>query len=464
LTDDGAANPASRAIARTYSAREIGAAFVCLIGVAIIGSGLVVNPWIWRLAQGPYVVDKADVLAGYFLWSMILGAGVVALGIRVGKTTTGSLDGAVALALPLVFLVLADRLLLVHFGLPLWTHDSQLHYRQRPDTVRTLARAGRPRDLIQINRHGFHDTDFPIAKPPNEFRGVMIGDSVTMGDQVTYAETFSAQLEGLLAETDRKHASHQIINAGVHGYATYQELQVLRESLRFEPDFIAIGFCMNDVTEPSVVQRGFDEAGVDYHGVWATSNPIRGYILNDTGIGRLSQAILARSKTLGGERFREKEAVRQMAARTRDDPEVAAAWSFVASDLEAMYAIAKERDLEIVLIIFPYTFQLADPGLRAPQAILTEHAAQHGVSVIDFVQSFSDLIYEDGALLSLLRERGFSKQEIADVFAPRTRRYFLDSDHLTEAGHRVVAERLLEHLLSRGLVGVQTEAGSAPRG
>ena len=54
-----------------------------------------------------------------------------------------------------------------------------------------------------------------------------------------------------------------MMNTGVHGYATFQEVAMLRESMRFQPDFVAIGFCMNDVTDPSVVKRGFEDAGVD---------------------------------------------------------------------------------------------------------------------------------------------------------------------------------------------------------
>ena len=68
------------------------------------------------------------------------------------------------------------------------------------EAVRTLTAAGRPEDIITINEHGFHDTEFPREKPPGQLRGLMLGDSVTMGYGVTYAETFSAKLEEMLAE------------------------------------------------------------------------------------------------------------------------------------------------------------------------------------------------------------------------------------------------------------------------
>jgi len=437
---------------RRYSPREVGGAFLQLIAAGIVGSGLLVNPVLGRILQGPQVVDKADVLLGYWVWSMLLGGGVFVLGRRFARRRGRALDAVAALTLPVVALVLMDRLLLVHFGLPLWVHDPVLGYRQRPGAVRTLARARRPDDRIRINRYGQHDTEFPVAKAPGEFRGLMIGDSITMGDQVPYSETFSAQLEALLDRNDRRHGLHQIINTGVHGYTTYQELEVLRESLHFDPDFIAIGFCMNDLTEPSLIRRGVRE-GTDYHGVAAAAGPIRGYLLNETGFGRLAEALRARSRTRAGERYRESQAVRRVAALAADDPEVSEAWRAVTSDLESMYALAKERNLDVVLLIFPFTFQLAEPSLQRPQEILREHAARHGVAAIDFTPLFAERIYRDRALVSLLREHGYGPDALERVFLPQTRRYFLDGDHLSKAGHGVVAERLLEHLTEAGLIG-----------
>lgn len=448
-----------------YSAREVGGLFVIGVGLAVIGSGLLFNPWVPRLWQGPHVVDKLDVLAGYCLWAFGIGAGLVWLGNAFARSRPGGwLDRAVVIGLPLALLVLADRYLLVELGLPLWIHDPVLHYRHRPDTVRTLARVGRPGDRVEINRHGFHDDDFPLEKPAGELRGLMIGDSITMGDQLTYAETFSAKLEELLAERDTAHDSHQIINAGVHGYASFQELAMLRESMRFDPDFVAIGFCMNDVTDPSVVKRGFEEAGVDYHKVAPSTSHLHGWLLNETGIGRLSQALLARSHSLGGERRRELAEVRQLAERlapgAQPDPELERAFAYVLEDLSEMYRISREQGAPPVLLVFPFTFQLLQPELRGPQRRLAEHAAAHGVPVIDFTEPLAARVYDDPELLALLQRRGTPPDEIEAIFAPRLRRYFLDNDHLSEAGHELVAEALLHQLDTLGLV--ETRAAAPP--
>lgn len=440
-----------------YSAREVGGLFVILIGLGVIGSGLVFNPWVPRLWQGPYVVDKLDVLGRYCLWAFGIGAGLVWLGNAFARSRPGSrLDRVVLFGVPLALLVLADRYLLVELGLPLWVHDPVLNYRQRPDTVRTLARVGRPRDLVVIDHYGFHDDDFPVEKPPGELRGLMIGDSITQGDQLTYAQTYSAKLEKLLAERDRSHRSYQMINAGVHGYASFQEVEMLRESMRFDPDFVTIGFCMNDFTDPSVVKRGFEGAAIDYHKVAPSTSRLHGWLLNETGIGRLSQSLQARSHSLGGERRHELSDVRHvaesMAPGARPDPDVERALSFVLEDLEEMYRISREHGARPVLLVFPFTFQLLQPELRGPQRRLAEHAAAHGVPVIDFTEPLAERIYDDPELLGLLQRRGTPPDEIEQIFAPHIHRYFLDNDHFTEEGNELVAEELLHQLDTLGLV------------
>lgn len=437
---------------RTYTGREVGGAFVILIGLAMLGSALVLNPVTGRIWQGVHAIDKADVMLSYCLWAIGLGALVIWLGNAFSRSATGgAIDRVMLIVLPLSMLILGDRYLLVEFGRPLWQHDTTLHYRHRPNTVRTLARAGRPEDVISINRHGHHDTDYPVAKPPGEFRALMIGDSITMGDQLPYRDTFSAQLEGLLAAKSPSHPGHQIINAGVHGYATYQELYVLEDAMRFEPDFVAIGFCMNDLTDPSVVKRGFDGAAIDYHHVAPTSNAVQEYMMNETGVGRLAQKILARGHTKGGERQHQLGAVREMSSPS-DDPEVEKVFSYVLNDLEGMYGVARELQVPVVLMIFPFTFQLLEEDMRVPQERLTRHAAAQGVPVIDFTATFSDLVYDDAELLALLQRKEYSKNQIEGMFAERMREYFLDHDHLTTKGHAVVAEALFQHLVSAGVV------------
>lgn len=435
----------------TLETRQIGGGIVILAGVGMLLSAFVINPWVARITRGAAVVDYADVLRGYFWWALLLGAITIALGRRVVRGK-GWADGASVFFLLSAMFVLGDRWLLTKLGLTVWEYDPELHYVHRPGAVRSLASAGRPNDLIHINALGFHDDEFPRDKPAGELRGLMLGDSVTMGYGVTYEETFNKKLEELLAERDGKHPTHQIINAGVHGYSTFQERVTLERNLDLEPDFVAVGFCMNDVTEPFVVNTDYGGTGLDYHGVTQTPNPVSGWLANETGIGRLQQKLSQAGKSLDEAKRLEIYNTRQMALESRTNPQFQEGWKIVLTEMGKLYDVAKANELPVVLLIFPYTYQLVDPTTRIPQEILIEHAKEHGVDVIDFTPVFADVIYQEKDVVELLERDGKTPEEIEKFFRWREGEYFFDEDHFKEPGHALVAAGLYAWLERKGLV------------
>lgn len=431
--------------------RQIGGGIVILFGVGMLASALLLNPWVGRLTRGAGVIDYADVLRSYFYWALLLGAATFALGRKVSRGKSWA-DGFSVFFLLCAIFVLGDRWLLTKFGLTIWEYDPDLHYVHRPGAVRTMTATGRPDDLIHINEHGFHDDAFPRDKPSGELRGLMIGDSVTMGYGVTYAETFSKKLEDLLAERDGAHGSHQIVNAGVHGYSTFQERVTLERNLDLSPDFVAVGFCMNDVTEPFVVNTEYGGTGLDYHGVSQTPNPISGYLANETGFGRLMQKFSQAGKSVDAAKRLEIFNTHKMALESRTNPEFQEGWKIVLAEMTKLYEVAAQNELPIVLMVFPYTYQLVDPAARIPQEILIEHAKEHGVDVIDFTPVFAEAIYQETELLALLEQQGKEPEEIAKFFRWRTDEYFFDEDHFREPGHALVAAKLYDWLEAEGLV------------
>lgn len=432
--------------------RQIGGGIIILGGVGMLLSGLITNPWVVRFSKGPTVVDYADVLTSYFWWALILGAVTIALGRKVSKGSSWA-DGVAVFMLLLGSFILVDRWLLTKTGLTIWEYDPELHYVHRKGAVRTLNAAGRPNDLIRINEHGFHDTEFPREKPSGELRGLMLGDSVTMGFGVTYDETFSKKLEDILAERDSKHSAHQIINSGVHGYSTFQERVTFERNLDLSPDFVAVGFCMNDVTEPFVVNTDYGGTGLDYHGVTQTPNPISGLLANETGIGRFMQKLAQGGKSVDRAKRLEVFNAQAMALESRTNPEYQEGWKIVLAEMSKLYGVAKDNELPIVLMIFPYTFQLNDPATLAPQEILIEHAKEHGVDVIDFTPVFAEAIMDEREVIAVLEKQGKTPEEIRKYFAWKIGEYFFDQDHFRGAGHELVAEGLYAWMVEKGLAG-----------
>jgi lysophospholipase L1-like esterase len=422
--------------------RRIGLIVIGL-GIFIFCTGLIINPWAGRLYR-PNMLKYQDVMLNYAVWAWSLGFLIAGLGALMRRMKSALVENLVVLTLTCSLIILSDRYLLAKIGLPLWVADMEKHYAHRPNTVRTWGPKYDNR-LIRINRYGHHDDNFPMAKPPGEFRGVIIGDSITMGHGMRYEDTFPNQLEAILSEQTGGRTTFQMINTGVQGYSTIQEYYTLLESLRFEPDFIALGFCMNDLTEPFVVDKRFGGIGTDYHGIAQASSHAISYILNETGYGRWLQQRQKRGKSLELERRWEVFSVRKIAQSPADDPQFAVNWKTTFDYLDKIYDTAAEKKIKIVLLIFPHTFQLMDTTVQEPQRQLIRHAAARGIPVIDFTTVFETLIF-DARIVAELADYGFSYDDIHGLYDSKIRKYFLDQDHYTVEGHRVVATHLQSYV------------------
>ena len=99
-----------------------------------------------------------------------------------------------------------------------------------------------------INSQGLRDHRvFAYEKPPSRLRVLTVGDSYTLGFEVGQGESYSAVLERYLRNEG---VDAEVINAGVSGFSTAEELIYLREEgLRFQPDVVVMGFYINDLSD-----------------------------------------------------------------------------------------------------------------------------------------------------------------------------------------------------------------------
>lgn len=95
------------------------------------------------------------------------------------------------------------------------------------------------------NSKGMRDTrEFSYEKPAGTLRVLALGDSHTQGYEVRQDATFSAVLERYLAKHGRR---AEVINAGVSGFSTAEELLYLEnEGYKYQPDVVVLGFFAND--------------------------------------------------------------------------------------------------------------------------------------------------------------------------------------------------------------------------
>ncbi|MFB3788894.1 MAG: SGNH/GDSL hydrolase family protein [bacterium] len=121
--------------------------------------------------------------------------------------------------------------------------DPQIAFRLRPGYQDFVY--GAP---VAINAQGLRDQEYPFEKSSNQKRILVLGDSVAFGYGVSAQDTFAKQWEIILRSDSG--ASWQIINAGVPGYTTVQEVRWFEvEGLRYHPDAVILTYVMNDPEE-----------------------------------------------------------------------------------------------------------------------------------------------------------------------------------------------------------------------
>jgi hypothetical protein len=111
---------------------------------------------------------------------------------------------------------------------------------------------------IRINSAGLRDRERPKIKPSNTLRVAILGDSYAEALQVSIDDTFWAVLERELAKCPFIRGRQvEVLNFGVSGYGTAQELMTLRHKVwNYSPDIVLLAFLTgNDVSDNSRALR-----------------------------------------------------------------------------------------------------------------------------------------------------------------------------------------------------------------
>ncbi len=163
---------------------------------------------------------------------------------------------------------------------------------------------------LRINSAGLRDREHAKQKPPNTFRIAVLGDSFAEARQVPIEDTFWAILEKKLqacpAVTGRQ---VEVINFGVAGYGTAQELITLRrEAWDYSPDLILLVVTPgNDIRDnsralsqdgarPFFVYRG-DQLVLD-DSMLETRNSSFAYRLRESRVGQAFEWLGGHSRVL----------------------------------------------------------------------------------------------------------------------------------------------------------------------
>lgn len=152
---------------------------------------------------------------------------------------------------------------LAGIGYPVFSRcDAERGWALRPGAEGRSTREGGAR--VSINADGLRDRPHAASKPEGRVRIAVLGDSFSEAQEVELDETFWSVAESELRRLAPWPASEvEVLNFGVRGYGTAQELLTLRCCVaRFEPDVVLLAlFTGNDVSENA---RQLDRSSTRY--------------------------------------------------------------------------------------------------------------------------------------------------------------------------------------------------------
>ena len=312
----------------------------------------------------------------------------------------------------------------------LFSPDAHTSYRLTPDFEGTLD-TPEYRTPVRITSQGLRD-DREYHEPAKDaLRIVMLGDSFVMGVGVALEETLTEQLERSLGEriSDRR---VEIVNMGVAGYSTRQELAALEaRGLGYAPDLVVLGFFVgNDFSENSgpplraedgylvnpVRQQGMIPYSVRrfvklhsqlYHFVWPLQRRLRGHgaIESRDSARRIAEIFLA------------------------DDAAAGAITTPSFEALDELVTACERLELRLAVILIPDHSQVVpaswdrlvqqtenDPGTyaaSAPNRRLRLYLEHRGVPTLDLLPAFLEREDRDDLYLPIDKHWTASGHDVA---------------------------------------------------
>ncbi len=130
--------------------------------------------------------------------------------------------------------------------------DQSRGYALRPNAEGWYRKEGKA--YVRINSDGLRDQEHSITKPQGTFRIAVLGDSYPEALSVSMEEAFWSVLGKKLQECDAVPGKRiEVINFGVSGYGTAQELLTLRKEVwKYSPDLVLLAVTTNnDITDNS---------------------------------------------------------------------------------------------------------------------------------------------------------------------------------------------------------------------
>ncbi len=311
---------------------------------------------------------------------------------------------------------------IVTSGESLGIGDSVLGYRYRGD-VRAVHRGPEFDVEYHINSNGHRDaTPHATPKPPGLTRILLVGDSFTFGQGMTYEKIWPSIIEQRLRQQGLQ---LDVVKTGVQGYSTHQEVRSLKQlNDTFEPDIVIITFLPNDLYANSAVD---EPARRDLMGI-AADKPRRQF-----HTVQLAQRILTASDQVYMRLYKITPWIDYY--RTPHTPEFTTKVATTKALLREAKAVCDAAGADLIVLSVPQQFQVlaATHQFQTPELdvyqvddAFTEFVVTENIEWIRTLETFVEQYEKDRRAL-----------------------FFRMDGHLNEAGNALLADHLTTILANR---------------
>lgn len=293
----------------------------------------------------------------------------------------------------------------------------------------------------EISSQGLRDREYAIPKPAGAFRILMLGDSIVYGSGFPRAELFTEIME---TSTPRSADGRmlEVINAGVRGYTTYNEVMYYEtEGRRFGSDVVLLCVCLNDIVNPRT-HWGYTREAVTNIPADAIPNhevdrrivlPFMherhhwSALVRSFSTRRFNNAVAtSRYLQVDGKQWPAylAEGTTQIDRWLSDTPE----WNWFASWLLRLKKDVAADGAQLAIVVFPLSYQLQPGYPFHPGARIAEFAERERIPTLDL----------EPIMMSAADPQSLFLSKKNDIW------------HLSGGGHQATAEWIREFLVGRG--------------
>lgn len=332
--------------------------------------------------------------------------------------------------------------------------DSILAWRNAKNTAATHY----SRCFYITNEQGFMSTGaknfyYPRQKNSNALRIIVLGGSTVMGQGAFVPEeNLPAQIERVLKENKRK-TSIEVINAGVGGYNSSQELlYLMSELVYYKPDIVIVYDGWNDESYNNIMLA---EYGENFGFLKTSTHYMLEHRLENTYTVSGSALLFVRAIAISLNQKLENFALWTLTKRifvkftpiyrrkdVKNQKYNPLSVTMYKENLELMILLSNYYEFKIAIFLQPIM------GVDNKKYTIQENKWFYDISDIQIRRNF----YKDARLMFRSLKDKFNSngevciEDISLSFQDTAEMVYADSGHLLVSGNKIIAQNIVEHL------------------